>query len=112
MGKRTDKVFDEFAEEWRLAAMRNLGSRRIGKNNSYGATRSRKLAKSLFVKRVGGEIVAGVTAAVCQVHTLWSEWYKEEAQHTLRIHHQSTPNQTYREVARSKTSPLTRSEDR
>ena len=39
--------------------MRNLGSRRIGKNNSYGATRSRKLAKSLFVKRVGGEIVAG-----------------------------------------------------
>ena len=59
MGKRTDKVFNEFAEEWRLAAMRNLGSRRIGKNNSYGATRSRKLAKSLFVKSVGGEIVAG-----------------------------------------------------
>ena len=59
MGKRTDKVLDEFAEEWRLASMRNLGTRTIGKNRSYGATRSRKLEKSLYVKRVGGEIVAG-----------------------------------------------------
>lgn len=59
MGKRTDKVLDEFGEEVRLAAMRNLGTRRIGKNNSYGATKNRTLAKSLTFKRDGGELSFG-----------------------------------------------------
>ena len=46
-------------EAVRQAAQRNLGTRRIGRNKSYGATKSRKLAKSLTVKRDGTKLSFG-----------------------------------------------------
>ena len=44
-----NKVLKEFAEEVNLAAKRTLGSRKIGKNRSYGVA-SRSLQKSLEYK--------------------------------------------------------------
>ena len=41
-----DKVFEEFADEVNLAAKRELGVRKIGRNRSYGVA-SRTLQKSL-----------------------------------------------------------------
>lgn len=43
------KVFSKFAEQANNASMREIGSRKIGKNNSYGATKSASLRKSLSV---------------------------------------------------------------
>jgi len=42
-------VFAKFAEQANHAAMREIGSRKIGKNRSYGATRQATLRKSLTV---------------------------------------------------------------
>lgn len=53
-----DKVLAEFAEEVNLASKRELGSRRIGKNTSYGVA-SRSLQKSLTYSISGGEVFFG-----------------------------------------------------
>jgi len=42
-------VFAKFAEQASNASMREIGTRKIGKNKSYGATRSASLRKSLTV---------------------------------------------------------------
>lgn len=56
IGKNTARVLDEFGNDVVLAAMRNLGTRRIGKNTSYGATKKRSLAKSLTFSRNGYDL--------------------------------------------------------
>ena len=53
-----DKVLAEFAEEVNLASKRELGSRRIGKNTSYGVA-SRALQKSLTYSISGGAVSFG-----------------------------------------------------
>lgn len=53
-----DKVLAEFAEEVNLAAKRTLGSRRIGKNRSYGVA-SRSLQKSLTYSIKDGQVAFG-----------------------------------------------------
>jgi hypothetical protein len=53
-----DKVLKEFAEEVNLAAKRTLGSRKIGKNRSYGVA-SRSLQKSLEYKIGDGKVEFG-----------------------------------------------------
>ena len=53
-----NKVLKEFAEEVNLAAKRTLGSRRIGKNRSYGVA-SRSLQKSLEYKIGDGKVQFG-----------------------------------------------------
>ncbi len=53
-----DKVLAEFAEEVNLAAKRTLGSRRIGKNRSYGVA-SRSLQKSLTYSIKNGQVAFG-----------------------------------------------------
>lgn len=53
-----DKVLAEFAEEVNLAAKRTLGSRRIGKNRTYGVA-SRSLQKSLDYKISDGKVSFG-----------------------------------------------------
>lgn len=58
-GKRTAKVLDDMGEAVVKAAQRNLGTRRIGKNKSYGSTKSRKLPNSLTFKRNGLDLVFG-----------------------------------------------------
>lgn len=54
-----DKVLAEFAEEVNLAAKRELGSRKIGKNRTYGVTKNRTLQKSLTYSIEGGEVSFG-----------------------------------------------------
>jgi hypothetical protein len=62
IGKRTRKVLDQFAEATRNKASQNLGTRTIGKNRSYGATKSRSLAKSLYANvQSNGSIEFGST---------------------------------------------------
>lgn len=53
-----DKVLAEFAEEVNLAAKRTLGSRKIGKNRSYGVA-SRSLQKSLTYQIKDGQVAFG-----------------------------------------------------
>ena len=53
-----DKVLKDFAEEVNLAAKRTLGSRKIGKNRSYGVA-SRSLQKSLEYKIGDGKVEFG-----------------------------------------------------
>ena len=53
-----ERILKEFAEETRDAAKRNLGSRKIGKNRSYGVA-SRSLQKSLTFSIVGGSVRFG-----------------------------------------------------
>ena len=53
-----NKVLKEFAEEVNLAAKRTLGSRKIGKNRSYGVA-SRSLQKSLEYKIGDGKVQFG-----------------------------------------------------
>jgi len=53
-----NKVLKDFAEEVNLAAKRTLGSRRIGKNRSYGVA-SRSLQKSLEYKIGDGKVQFG-----------------------------------------------------
>ena len=53
-----DKVLKEFAEEVNLAAKRTLGSRKIGKNRSYGVA-SRSLQKSLTYSISNGKVSFG-----------------------------------------------------
>lgn len=59
VGKNTAKVLDEMGEAIVQAAQRNLGTRRIGKNKSYGATKRRSLADSLEFTREGTNIAFG-----------------------------------------------------
>lgn len=56
--KSYDAILREFAEETTLAAKRALGSKRIGKNRSYGVA-SRNLQKSLEFSISGGTIRFG-----------------------------------------------------
>lgn len=53
-----ERVLKEFAEETRDAARRNLGSRTIGKNRTYGVA-SRELQKSLTFTIKGGSVSFG-----------------------------------------------------
>jgi len=53
-----EKVLGRFAEDVNNAAKRELGSRRIGKNRSYGVA-SRSLQKSLTYKLKGGRVSFG-----------------------------------------------------
>jgi len=53
-----EKILKVFAEEVNLAAKRELGSRKIGKNRSYGVA-SRSLQKSLEYKISGGRVSFG-----------------------------------------------------
>lgn len=53
-----EKVLDRFADDVNNAAKRELGSRRIGKNRSYGVA-SRSLQKSLTYKIKGGRVSFG-----------------------------------------------------
>jgi len=53
-----EKILKDFAEEVNLAAKRELGSRKIGKNRSYGVA-SRSLQKSLEYKISGGRVSFG-----------------------------------------------------
>jgi len=59
VGKRTAKVLDAMGEAIVRGAQRNLGTRRIGKNKSYGSTRSRKLPNSLTFQRDGMDLKFG-----------------------------------------------------
>ena len=59
MGKRLDQVLNEMGVAVTDAARRNLGTRTIGKNKSYGATKSRKLAKSLTFSVSGNDLTFG-----------------------------------------------------
>lgn len=52
------KVLDRFAEDVNNAAKRTLGSRRIGKNRSYGVA-SRSLQKSLTYSITDGQVLFG-----------------------------------------------------
>ena len=60
--KRYDAILAEFAEETTLAAKRSLGSRRIGKNRSYGVA-TRELQKSLEFTIDGATIRFGSPVA-------------------------------------------------
>jgi len=53
-----EKVLGRFADDVNNAAKRELGSRRIGKNRSYGVA-SRSLQKSLTYKLKGGRVSFG-----------------------------------------------------
>ena len=53
-----DKTLARFAEEVNLAAKRTLGSRKIGKNRSYGVA-SRSLQKSLTYTISNGQVAFG-----------------------------------------------------
>ena len=53
-----EKVLARFADDVNNAAKRELGSRRIGKNRSYGVA-SRSLQKSLTYKLKGGKVSFG-----------------------------------------------------
>jgi hypothetical protein len=53
-----EKVLARFADDVNNAAKRELGSRRIGKNRSYGVA-SRSLQKSLTYKLKGGRVSFG-----------------------------------------------------
>lgn len=59
MGKRLDKVLNEMGAAVTDAARRNLGTRTIGKNKSFGATKSRKLANSLTFSIDGTNMTFG-----------------------------------------------------
>jgi len=59
VGKRTAKVLDDMGKAVVQAAQRNLGTRRIGKNNSYGSTKSRRLPNSLMFQRDGMDMKFG-----------------------------------------------------
>ena len=52
------KVLDRFADDVNNAAKRELGSRRIGKNTSYGVA-SRSLQKSLSYSITDGQVLFG-----------------------------------------------------
>lgn len=56
--KEFQKVLDRFADDVNNAAKRELGSRRIGKNNSYGVA-SRSLQKSLTYSITDGQVLFG-----------------------------------------------------
>lgn len=56
--KDFDKTLARFAEEVNLAAKRTLGSRKIGKNRSYGVA-SRRLQKSLTYSIQDGQVSFG-----------------------------------------------------
>ena len=56
--KDFDKTLARFAEEVNLAAKRTLGSRKIGKNRSYGVA-SRSLQKSLTYSIQDGQVSFG-----------------------------------------------------
>lgn len=58
------KVFSKFAEQANNASMREIGTRKIGKNKSYGATRAASLRKSLQVKITGNNKGIGATFSV------------------------------------------------
>lgn len=53
-----EAVLQEFAQETTMAAQRNLGSRKIGKNRSYGVS-TRKLQRSLTFSIQGGSVTFG-----------------------------------------------------
>lgn len=53
-----EAILEEFARETTLAAKRELGSRRIGRNRSYGVA-TRDLQKSLTFTRKGSRIAFG-----------------------------------------------------
>ena len=53
-----EAILREFAEETRDAAKRNLGSRKIGKNRTYGVA-TRNLQKSLTFTIGGGRVTFG-----------------------------------------------------
>jgi hypothetical protein len=53
-----EQILKDFAEDVNNAAKRTLGSRRIGKNRSYGVA-SRSLQKSLEYKISGGKVSFG-----------------------------------------------------
>ena len=53
-----ERILKEFAQETRDAAKRNLGSRTIGKNKTYGVA-SRALQKSLTFSIAGGSVRFG-----------------------------------------------------
>lgn len=56
--KEFQKVLDRFADDVNNAAKRTLGSRRIGKNRSYGVA-SRSLQKSLTYSITDGQVLFG-----------------------------------------------------
>jgi hypothetical protein len=56
--KEFQKVLDRFADDVNNAAKRELGSRRIGKNRSYGVA-SRSLQKSLTYSITDGQVLFG-----------------------------------------------------
>lgn len=60
--KGFEAVLKEFANETTLAAKRNLGSRKIGKNRTYGVA-SRRLQKSLTFDIKGGSVSFGSPVA-------------------------------------------------
>ena len=53
-----EAILEEFARETTLAAKRELGSRRIGRNRSYGVA-TRKLQRSLTFSRQGSRVSFG-----------------------------------------------------
>ena len=53
-----EAILEEFARETTLAAKRELGSRRIGRNRSYGVA-TRKLQRSLTFSRQGSRVAFG-----------------------------------------------------
>ena len=77
-----NKVLAEFADEVNLAAKRTLGSRRIGKNRTYGVA-SRSLQKSLEYKISDGKVSFGSPLPYAAFHPLGSQWHTQEPQRTL-----------------------------
>ena len=65
IGKNTIKVLDTFQKATVNKARQNLGTRRIGRNKSYGGTRRRSLQKSLYsnLELGTGNITFGSTAS-------------------------------------------------
>lgn len=53
-----EAILEEFARETTLAAKRELGSRRIGRNRSYGVA-TRRLQRSLTFSRQGSRVAFG-----------------------------------------------------
>ena len=64
IGKKTKIALQKFKHAVVKKAQQNLGTRRIGKNTSYGGTKRRRLQKSLYgdVNEATGDVVFGSLA--------------------------------------------------
>ena len=65
VGKKTFAALYKFKNAVVKKAQQNLGTRRIGKNTSYGGTKRRKLQSSLYgdVNKANGDIIFGSMAS-------------------------------------------------